>query len=182
MSTFDYPFPRPSLTVDVVVFSSTGTDLQVLLIERKEEPFAGKWAIPGGFVNEDESLEAAAERELKEETSVGGQFLIQFGSFGDPDRDPRGWTISVAFLAFATDKKMKVRAGDDAREADWFDVMELPPLAFDHEKIMHAAVHRLHQELAVGRPIWSLLFSTWSPKEAQNVLRAVDRTINKMAD
>ena len=115
---FSYPFPRPSVTADVVAFTLRADDLAVLLIRRKEDPFKGCWALPGGFVNENESLERAAARELYEETGLTGVKLEQLGAFGDPGRDPRGHTVTVAFVTFRT-TETSITAGDDATEAEW---------------------------------------------------------------
>jgi len=116
---------------------------RVLLIRRRDDPFAGHWAFPGGFVNENEPLEAAARRELKEETGVEVTDLVQLGTFGDPGRDPRGWTVTVAFLGRVDATKLKPQAGDDAAAVDWHFVDAPPPLAFDHAKILAIAARRI---------------------------------------
>ncbi len=137
MCEFCYSHPRPAVTVDIVCLRSEGQSWRVLLIRRKHEPFAGYWALPGGFVDADEDLEQAARRELKEETGIEPMTLRQFYCFGRPGRDPRGWTISVAFLAICDDNlDEKIRAGDDADDVRWFAVDELPELAFDHKEII----------------------------------------------
>ncbi len=135
-----YEYPRPAVTVDVVIVTRAGKP-KVLLIRRKHEPFAGMWAIPGGFVDMDETLEAAARRELREETGVEPDHLEQLHTFGDPGRDPRGRTISVVYLAVVDGKKLKPEAADDAAEVGWHDLSRLPPLAFDHDTIL-ACAHR----------------------------------------
>src|SRR5262249_45123626 len=134
--------PRPNLTVDLVLIT-TERRPRVLLIRRKDVPFAGRWAFPGGFVNENEPLEAAARRELKEETGVEVADLTQLGTFGDPGRDPRGWTITVAFIGRVNAKKLKPVAADDAAEAGWHYLDAPPKLAFDHAKILAKAAHGL---------------------------------------
>lgn len=131
-----YPYPRPALTADVAAFAIQGDALTVLLIRRKREPFAGRWALPGGFVDEDEPIRAAALRELKEETGLGRIDLEELGAYGDPGRDPRGWVVSVAFTALVKPKQFRGQAGDDAAALAWFPVTALPPLAFDHERIL----------------------------------------------
>lgn len=136
--SFSYPFPRPALTVDIIVVAQ-GPRPQVVLIRRGQEPFAGKWALPGGFVEEGETLEEAARRELKEETTLSVGAMHQIGTFGDPGRDPRGWTVSVAFLTIVNAAKMTPRADDDAAEVGWHDLFRLPPLAFDHKEILRKA-------------------------------------------
>ncbi len=133
---------RPSVTVDVVVVARVHGQLSVLLVKRKNPPFAGCWAIPGGFVEPDEPLETAARRELQEETGAIPVRVEQLHTFGDPGRDPRGWTISVAYLAMLSDDEVQAwrpRAGSDADEAGWFDLDGLPPLAFDHGEILDHA-------------------------------------------
>jgi 8-oxo-dGTP diphosphatase len=137
-----YAYPRPALTVDIAVFNLSGTR-QILLIQRKAPPFAGKWALPGGFVDENEPLEAAARRELEEETGLKISDLTQVGAFGDPGRDPRGHTVTVAFLAVVPAGGQQVRAGSDAAVAQWFDLDGLPVLAFDHDRIIATAYDRL---------------------------------------
>jgi 8-oxo-dGTP diphosphatase len=139
---FTYDYPRPAVTVDVVIVTREKKP-RVLLIRRKHPPFAGMWAIPGGFVEMDESLEAAARRELLEETSVRISGLRQLQTFGDPKRDPRGRIISVAFLAQVDPRKLKPVAADDAAEVAWHDLQHPPPLAFDHAKILAYARQRL---------------------------------------
>ena len=123
---FTYPYPRPSVTADVVAFTLRADDLAVLLVRRKDEPFKGCWALPGGFVNENESLERAAARELHEETglTVSPSKLEQLGAFGDPGRDPRGHTITVAFVTYRA-TETSINAGDDAVEAEWVPLRAL---------------------------------------------------------
>jgi 8-oxo-dGTP diphosphatase len=142
---FCYDYPRPAVTVDVIIVTRERSP-RVLLIRRKHDPFAGMWAIPGGFVDMDESLEDAARRELTEETGVAVGRLEQLHAFGDPGRDPRGRTISVAYLARVRASQVRPRADDDAAEAAWHPLDHLPPLAFDHHKILAYARRRRHQE------------------------------------
>ena len=120
--------------------------------QRKNPPFAGRWALPGGFVDEGEPLEAAAARELQEETSVdpASVLLTQVGAFGDPGRDPRGWCVSVAFAALVPSTRLGVKAADDAAAAQWFPISQLPPLAFDHKLIVRSAFRHLASQLARG--------------------------------
>ena len=139
--TFTYPFPRPAVTADVVCLARDGGQIRVLLIERNHPPFAGCWASPGGFVDQNESLEDAARRELLEETTLSGVTIEQFGAYGDPGRDPRGHTVTVAFIA-RLDECTPVVGSDDAARAEWFPVDELPPLAFDHDRILADALRR----------------------------------------
>jgi 8-oxo-dGTP diphosphatase len=129
-------YERPSVTVDVVVFSLVANDLQVLLVKRKHPPYAGIWAIPGGFVRPDESLTAAALRELAEETAVTDVYIEQLYTFGAPERDPRTRVITVAYFALVPHEAIRPRPGDDAAETQWFSLAALPSLAFDHEEII----------------------------------------------
>jgi len=139
---FCYAYPRPAVTVDIVLVTREPKP-RVLLIRRKHEPFAGMWALPGGFVDKDEAMEDAARRELSEETRVRVAKLEQLQTFGDAGRDPRGWTISVVFFARVSASAPKAQGGDDAAEASWHLLERLPPLAFDHAKILARARRRL---------------------------------------
>lgn len=160
-------YPRPMVTVDVVIFTLRENDLQVLLIRRRNPPFAGMWAIPGGFVDIDESLEAAAARELEEETGVRDVYLEQFHTFGDPGRDPRGRTITVAYLALVRADRVQPRAGDDAAEARWWPVRALPPLAFDHDRILARALEHLRHKRECPAVVAGLLPETFTLCELQ---------------
>ncbi len=133
---YTYNFPRPAVTVDIILLRVGSNGPEVLLIRRGHPPFAGHWALPGGFVDEGETLEAAAARELQEETALSGIELQQFAAFGDPGRDPRGWTVSVVFCAWLGEQAIRPQAGDDAAEVGWQPLTALPALAFDHKKIL----------------------------------------------
>ncbi len=137
---FSYQYPRPAVTVDMIVFR-LNNPAQVLLIERKNEPFKNSWAFPGGFVDENEPLDKAAYRELVEETGLKNVSLKQLQTFGDPGRDPRGHTVSIVFWGIIRSKE-KAMAGDDALKAEWFDIDDLPTLAFDHQKILNFALKK----------------------------------------
>jgi len=172
---FCYEFERPSLTVDCVIF---GLDiaqqaLQVMLIERDLEPFSGSWAIPGGFVHSGESLDKAAARELREETGISDVFLEQLYTFGDPGRDPRGWVVSVAYYALISPDRVSVLASTDARQAKWFPVTKLPPLAFDHSDILSAALERLRGKLTYAPIGFELLPDKFTIKHLQKVYEIV---------
>jgi len=145
MSTYAYKFPRPALTCDTVVFAGPPSARKVLLVRRGADPFRGCWALPGGFVDEGERPEDAARRELVEETGLmweGG--MVPVGAFGDPGRDPRGWTVSAVFLADVGFETPLVVGGDDASEARWCFADDLPSkMAFDHSEIITTALERL---------------------------------------
>jgi len=136
--SYSYPYPRPAVTVDLIILRMQDNTPEVLLIKRANDPFEGKWALPGGFVDEDESLESAAARELHEETGLTGLILTQMHTFGNPGRDPRGHTVSVAYVGYLP-LGAEATAGDDAAEAGWFKLNELPGLAFDHNVIIEMA-------------------------------------------
>jgi 8-oxo-dGTP diphosphatase len=139
---YTYDYPRPSVTVDVVVVTREPQP-RVLLIRRKHDPFAGAWALPGGFIDMDETLEASARRELREETGLEVGNLEQLQTFGDPGRDPRGRTISVVYLARIDAPPDHLAAADDAAELGWHPLKELPPTAFDHAAILALASWRV---------------------------------------
>jgi 8-oxo-dGTP diphosphatase len=139
---YTYEYPRPAVTVDIVVATKEFRP-RVLLIRRRHEPFAGMWALPGGFVDQDESLDVAARRELREETGVKTSRLDQLQTFGDPGRDPRGHTISVVYLTQLNPARVKPVAADDTAEVGWFALDKLPQLAFDHAKILRLAKEQL---------------------------------------
>jgi 8-oxo-dGTP diphosphatase len=172
---FTYEFPRPSVTVDACIFTMRADDLAVLLIRRKSNPFKGLWALPGGFVDKNEALERAAARELEEETGLSGVALEQLAAFGDPGRDPRGHTVSIAFLTFVHAEAALVRAGDDASEAAWHPLRRLPRLAFDHPKIVAMARRRLQERLRdpAREAAFHLVPAHFTLTELQKVYEAV---------
>lgn len=132
---YKYKYPRPAVSADIVVLDRRSKKPKLLLIQRLRDPFANFWALPGGFMEIDETLEQAAIRELQEETGIVAQEVKQLGAFSQVDRDPRGRIITVAFLVEMTNDQNAV-AADDAKDAKWFDLCDLPPLAFDHEQIL----------------------------------------------
>ncbi|TEU16575.1 MAG: NUDIX hydrolase [Anaerolineales bacterium] len=172
-------YERPSVTVDVVIFGVMEGELKVLLIKRKNWPFEGMWAIPGGFVDMEESLEDAAARELHEETGVKGVYLEQFYTFGQPDRDPRTRVITVAYLAFVHVDQLQPRAADDAADVGWFSVYDPPPLAFDHVDILKRALQRLRHKL-----VSTALGSLFMPEEFTlgELRQAYERVLNEKLD
>ena len=166
-------YPQPSVTVDVLIFSMRETRLQVALIKRGGEPFAGMWAIPGGFVHMDESLEEAARREVEEEAGVREVFLEQLYSFGEPNRDPRGRVITVAYYALVPADRLTLTASTDATEASWFPVAQLPGLAFDHAEILRLALERLRAKLQYSNVAYGLLPAQFRLSELQEVYEAI---------
>lgn len=171
--TYQYEFPRPALTVDCVVFGLDDQDLKVLLIQRDLEPFAGKWALPGGFVHEEETLEEAARRELAEETGLTRVFLEQLYTFGDPGRDPRERVVTVAYYALVNIRDHKVRASTDARNAAWFAVTDLPSLAFDHDYILETARQRLRGKLSYQPIGFELLPQKFTLSQLQRLYETI---------
>lgn len=148
MNAYTYKYPKPSVTVDCVVFGLDNDEkLKVMLIQRGVEPFQDRWALPGGFVKLEESLETAAIRELKEETGIEGVFLEQLFTFGEVNRDPRERVITVAYYALVNLDKYQIEATTDAQNAQWFAVDSLPSLAFDHDQIILVALNRLKGKL-----------------------------------
>lgn len=173
-------YERPSVTVDIVIFTITDNDLKVLLIKRKGPPYQNFWAIPGGFVKIDESLEEAAFRELKEETGVSDVYLEQLYTFGDPRRDPRTRVITVAYFALINSEKLELYASTDAEEVRWYSTKELPSLAFDHSKIMDYAITRLRYKLEYTSAGFQLLPEEFTLSELQRVYEVIlDKKLDK---
>ena len=141
--SYTYEYPRPAVTVDCCVFGLDDEGLKLMLIKRLAAPFEDSWALPGGFVDMEETTDAAARRELEEETGVKNLFLEQLYTFSGVDRDPRGRVISIAYYALVKPSELKLQAGDDAKDAQWFDARKLPKLAFDHKEIVKTALLRL---------------------------------------
>lgn len=140
--SYTYKYPRPCVTVDIAVFRAVQDEFEILLIQRSHPPFEGHWALPGGFIDMDETLQASALRELEEETGIQKIELTQFKTYGDPGRDPRCRTITIVYYGFVPENTF-TQAGDDARNASWFRISQLPPLAFDHKIIISDLVHHL---------------------------------------
>ena len=138
------------LSVDAVVFGYEQGNISVLLIKRKYDPFKGQWAIPGGFIKNDESLEDAVERELFEETGVKINYLEQLYTFGKPNRDPRGRVVSVAYFGLVRPNTFKITASTDAEQVRWFPINEIPKLSFDHREILNTAVERVQVKLPMS--------------------------------
>jgi 8-oxo-dGTP diphosphatase len=175
-----YPFPRPALTVDMAVFGYDGNALELLVIERGLEPFKGRWALPGGFVHIDESVDDAARRELLEETGLDEVYLEQLYTFGALKRDPRDRVVSVAYFALVDRSKHVPRAASDALRAAWFAVDALPKLAFDHDAIVTTALTRLRGKVRYQPIGFELLPDKFPLRALQNLYEAIlDTPIDK---
>ena len=161
------------VTVDIVIFTIRQGRLHVLLVRRGAPPFQGRWAIPGGFVREEEALEEAAVRELREETGVKDLYLEQLYSFGDPKRDPRGRVVTVAYFALIASDQVPLEAGTDADAAAWFPMEALPPLAFDHGAILKYSHERLRNKLEYTTVGFQLLPKEFTLTELQKVYEAI---------
>lgn len=171
---FCYDYPRPSVTVDLAVFAMRGETLSVLLIRRKKDPFAGRWALPGGFLDMDETAEAGARRELREETGLDLPGPVEtIGFYDDPRRDPRGRTISLAHAAAIRGPLPEIAGGDDAAEAAWLDAREPGRLAFDHDTILRKALCWLGEGVEHGGLGLDLLPREFVAAEAKVMLREV---------
>lgn len=166
-------FERPSVTVDVILFTVQGNDLKVLLVKRDVEPFKDMWAIPGGFVRIEESLEEAAKRELLEETNVKDVYLEQLYTFGSPKRDPRTRVITVAYFALVNAEKFKLKASTDVKDVAWFSMYGLPEIAFDHKNILDYALKRIRWKLAYTTVAFSLLPEKFTLTQLQSIYEII---------
>lgn len=173
---YTYEYPRPALTADCVIFGFDGNALNVLLIERGVEPYKGYWALPGGFMRMDETIDECARRELMEETQVKDIYIEQFRVFSSTNRDPRGRVVTVAFIALVRPEAHAVKGGDDARVAMWFNCEEIPPLAFDHEEILAAAREHLREVLRVRPVAFNLLNLAFTIDELRRVYEVINNT------
>lgn len=163
----------PDVAVDAALFTLCEGGLRLLLVQRGRPPFEGMWALPGGFVEEGETLEAAMRRELEEETGLHEVYLEQLHTFGDPGRDPRGWIVSVAYLGLARPGAGALQAGDDAARAAWFPVERLPALAFDHAQIAALARRRLREKVQISLIGFHLLPCRFTLNELQSAYEAI---------
>jgi 8-oxo-dGTP diphosphatase len=173
---FAYQYPRPAVTVDIILFVFQQDQLRVLLIRRANEPYKGKWALPGGFVGEQENLYDAALRELKEETNVSNVYLEQLYTFGEPGRDPRARVITVAYFALLSAEEVaqqEVHGATDVDDARWWDIYDLPELAFDHQRILDYALQRLRWKLEWTALGFLLLPSEFTLSELQKVYETI---------
>lgn len=178
--SFTYQYPRGALAVDCVVFGLDQDELKVMLIQRALPPFEGSWALPGGFVHLDETLDAAARRELEEETGLRDVFLEQLYTFGAVDRDPRERVISVAYYALVNLAEHSVQAASDARDVGWFGVHDTPSLAFDHAEILQVALQRLQGKLRYQPVGFELLPKKFTLSQLQHLYELVlERELDK---
>ncbi|GIV97644.1 MAG: NUDIX hydrolase [Herpetosiphonaceae bacterium] len=167
-------YDRPSVTVDVVIFALKERELHVLLVKRRNWPFEGYWAIPGGFIKMDESLEESARRELEEETGVRDVYLEQLYTFGDPGRDPRTRVISVAYFALIRPETQTLRRSEESDDVRWFPVREVPsPLAFDHDRILRYAEDRLRSKLEYSTIAFQLLPEVFTLLELKHIYEQI---------
>ncbi len=166
-------YPQPSVTTDIIIFTIKDNELKILLVKRAQEPFKNKWAIPGGFVREHESIEQAAQRELKEETGVKADYLEQLYTFGDVNRDPRGRVITISYFALIKSDKIKLSASTDVSKASWFSAYKTPSLAFDHKKILEYAIKRLKWKLEYTPIAFSVLPDKFTLTQLQKVYEVV---------
>ena len=169
--SYTYEYPRPAVATDCVVFGFDGRELQILLIERGNEPYKGYWAFPGGFMNMDESAEQCALRELQEETGLTINMLKQLGAFTDVHRDPRGRVVSIAFYALV--RPTEVKGGDDASEARWFAIDDVPRLAFDHDYILRKAMQQMRKDIHFEPIGFELLNKSFTMSELQRLYEAI---------
>jgi len=168
-----HKFPKPSVTVDVVIFTIKNNDLKVLLVKRDLNPFKGKWALPGGFAHVNESLDVAAKRELEEETGVREVYLEQLYTFGDVKRDPRGRVITVTYMALINSEQLKLKASTDVSDVQWFSVSKPPYLAFDHKNIINYSLKRLKWKFEYTTVGFSLLPKKFVLSELQKIYEIV---------
>ena len=169
-----YDFPKPSVTVDCIIFGlDEGNRLKVLLIQRAKKPFKDFWALPGGFIDINEGLKDAALRELEEETGVTDVFIEQLFTFGTPGRDPRGRVITVAYYALVNLTEHPVRSSTDAKNVEWFDIHDLPKLAFDHAEIMKLAIQRLRTKMRYQPIGFELLPEQFTLSQVQKLYEKV---------
>tara|TARA_R110002096_G_scaffold3025_2_gene15468 strand:- start:3887 stop:4555 length:669 start_codon:yes stop_codon:yes gene_type:complete len=172
---YEYEYPHPAVTVDVVIFTVRNDELKVLLIKRALEPFNGQWALPGGFVEMEESLLDAAKRELREETGVAAAYLEQLYTFGEPKRDPRERVISVAYYALMPSDALEIKAASDAEGVGWFGIDDLPRLAFDHPKILEMALQRLAAKLDYSTIAFQLMPEEFTMPELRHLYELITR-------
>ena len=178
--SYQYDYPHPAVTTDVVLFGLIDQSLQVLLVRRAHPPFENTWARPGGFLDIDEDLEECALRELEEETGVRGVYLEQLYTFGKPDRDPRERVITVAYYALVPSTGIQIKAASDASESRWFAWHDLPELAFDHAEIIHKAHQRVASKLDYSTIALKFMPEKFTLGELQTVYETIlDEPLDK---
>jgi len=174
MTQYCYDYPRPALTTDICLFTVVEDDLQVLLIRRALEPFQGSWALPGGFLQETETLDQCAARELKEETGAAVAHLEAFATFSEPGRDPRYRVVTAAYFALVPAADHALQSGSDADDARWYSLQRLPDLAFDHGEIIAAARRALVARLDREPLALALLPARFTLTRIQKIYEAVE--------
>lgn len=166
-------FEKPSVTVDLLVFTVLDDDLKIILVKRGIDPFKNMWALPGGFVGINETLEEAAKRELFQETGVGDVYLEQLYTFGDVKRDPRTRVITVSYFALIPSENIKLHATTDAKDAQWFPVDKLPKVAFDHKKIIDYGIERLKSKIGYSNIVYGILPKRFRLSQLQKVYEII---------
>lgn len=166
-----YKYPHPAVTTDCVIFGFDGREIRVLLIERGIDPYKGCWAFPGGFMRMDETAEEGARRELMEETGLDTAYMSQLGAFTSVFRDPRERVVTIAFYALV--KLSEVKGGDDAAQARWFSIKDIPTLAFDHDKILRSALRALRERIHFEPIGFELLDDKFTMPELQTLYEAI---------
>ncbi len=172
---YTYRYPHPAVTTDIVIFTIRQDELKVLLIKRALPPHKNQWALPGGFINLDESLEEGARRELEEETGVTDVYLEQLYTFGEPERDPRERVVTVAYYALVPSDEFDIQAGTDAEGVSWFGMKEIPDLAFDHQDILKMAHERLKAKLDYSTIAFQFMPRDFTLSELQHVYEVIGR-------
>ena len=169
--TYTYEYPRPAVTTDCVIFGFDSEGLSVLLVERGIEPYKGCWAFPGGFMQMDEDAQTGAKRELKEETGLEADYIEQFGTFTEVNRDPRGRVVTIAYFALV--KKTEVKGADAAAQAKWFPIDAIPPLAFDHDRILRVALKALREKIHFEPVGFELLPQVFTMPQLQDLYESI---------
>ena len=170
---YTYQYPHPAVTVDCIIFGFDGQSIKVMLIQRKSEPFAQNWALPGAFVNENESLEGCAERVLQKEGNISGVYLEQLFTFGSPSRDPRERVISVAYMGLVKTADFELIAGNDELQVEWRDITKIPDLAFDHSQILQTAIDRIRGKIRYQPIGFELMNAKFTVPQLQQLYEAI---------
>lgn len=170
---FRYRYPHPAVATDIAIFTIRDGKLMLLLIQRRDPPYAEAWALPGGFLMMGEDLDACARRELLEEAGVDAEFLEHFGNFSAPDRDPRERVISIAYLALIRSDRLNPSAGSDAKSVQWFELSNLPALAFDHDRIVAAATASLQARVSEPSMLLHLMPSRFTLSQMQQAYEVI---------